>query len=220
MQSLATLTVDFHNYWHAGTGLSAGTHADALTEKDHQQLPYVSGRHLKGVLRHALHRAEQWQWFSALALPQGPAPDIETLLFGSASQTAERDHTLPGMLTIGDATLSEAETAWLAHPEQSRHRTVLYSLLFSTAIDELGSAVDHSLRSIEVALPMPLTAKLTLTVTTTDTALREQQIAWLDQTQHWKPITDATSLIDSLGAKRSRGLGEAILQLQLGETRS
>lgn len=205
------LDIDLHYYWHAGTGSSSGTHLDALCERDGDDLPFLSGRHLKGLLRHAVHRAEAWGWFATQALPSGPVEDWETLLFGTRSQSAQRFQTLPGMLVMGDARLPDDERDWLN--EQAAYKLMLFEELYSTAINEKGSARSHSLRGIEAALPMNLTALLQWEVTGLDPAHRQQQRQALEKENLANLLQAALPLVDAVGASRTRGLGEASLTL-------
>ncbi|MGB1217231.1 MAG: RAMP superfamily CRISPR-associated protein, partial [Saprospiraceae bacterium] len=46
-------TIEFHSYWHVGSGLFGGTEADNLVNKDKVGLPYIPGKTLKGLLRQA-----------------------------------------------------------------------------------------------------------------------------------------------------------------------
>ncbi|ART83446.1 hypothetical protein CBP31_13110 [Oceanisphaera profunda] len=209
-----SLLIDFHGFWHAGSGRSAGALVDALVQKNANGLPVVGGRHIKGLLRHAVAKTEKLGWFSDLDLPEGPAKNIETLLFGSANQEEERFATLPGMLIVNDAGLPQAEAAWLAAPEQAELLQYLYGQVSSTAITELGSAQEHSLRAIEVSLPAQLTADLQLVVTAVDEAHRAQQKAWLSTLAPWLPLIEASSLVDGVGSSRSRGLGEVSMSWQ------
>lgn len=209
-----TLTIDFHGYWHAGTGRGSGTHVDALTEKDDQGLPFIAGRHLKGLLRHALRRAADWNWLHDISLPPGPATDLETLLFGTASQSVARHDTLPGLLQVDDARLPAAEADFLAQPDQIPLRQQLYREIYSTAINEQGSAQDKSLRGIEVTLPVRLEGHISLCADASDSDLHTQQQNWLAQPDPWAPLAACLTLIDSLGASRTRGLGEAQVSFQ------
>lgn len=208
------LQIDLQGYWHAGSGRSAGALLDSLVQKNTVGLPVVGGRHIKGLLRHALAKAEVLNWFTEIELPEGPVKTLETLIFGSANQQEGRFNTLPGLLIVGDASLPEAEATWLAATEQAELRQYLYSQLSSTAITELGTAKQNSLRAIEVSLPMQLKSELSMQVTAVDEAHRAQQQAWIASTAAWQPIIEASSLVDSLGASRSRGLGEAIFSWQ------
>lgn len=209
--SQMTLKIDFNYYWHSGTGSGSGTHLDALTEKNRDYLPLVSGKHLKGLLRHAFHRAEAWGWFDQ-PLPDGPAADWETLIFGSANQEMGRTQTLPGLLRIDDAILSAEERAWLnSEPEV---KPFLYQEVFSTALDPAtGTAKDHSLRGTEVCMPVTLFAPIELAATATETEHLKQQKAVLSLKQPFFWLQPLLALVDSVGAKRTRGFGEAQLSL-------
>lgn len=211
-----TLHIEILHYWHAGTGSGGGSHLDALTEKDASGLPFLSGKHIKGLLRHAAHRAQNWQWFSVEA-PVGPAPDLETLLFGSRSQQEKREKTLPGMLCISDAKLKNSESAFLK--DNLQYTPFLYQEIYSTAINAAdtvaaGTAKEQSLRGLEVTLPVVLLAELSLEITAQDDAHRKQQQLWLDSCSSFDWLEKALPLIDSIGAHRTRGLGEAVFTLQ------
>ncbi|MGI2046096.1 RAMP superfamily CRISPR-associated protein [Shewanella oncorhynchi] len=211
------LHIEILHYWHAGTGSGGGSHLDAITEKDAYGLPFLAGKHIKGLLRHAVHRAQHWQWFS-VALPDGPAADLETLIFGSRSQQEKREKTLPGILCIGDAKLKQSESAFLK--DNLKYTPFLYQEIYSTAINAAGTAKEHSLRGLEVTLPVVLQADLSLEVTALDDAHRQQQQQWLDNTSSFDWLEKVLPLIDSIGAHRTRGLGEAVFTLQTQQKES
>lgn len=213
-QTEGALRLHFSQYWHAGSGRGSGYHLDAVCERDANGLPTLPGRQLKGVLRHAVRRAEAWGWLNKLApLPDGPLQNHETLIFGSQSQTEHRSATQPGMLRVESAHLPEPESRWLAAPEQHAIRAELYAELFSTAINDQGSAQRYSLRGTEVCLPVTLQCTLALAITTTHDDLRAQQTAYLKAGTGWAVLLAALPLVDTLGAHRSRGLGEVRLEL-------
>ena len=215
----AVLSIALTGYWHAGSGRGAGHHLDAVCERDSAGLPVLPGKQVKGLLRQAVARAEAWSWFSSLTLPDGPMPNFETLLFGSESQGEDRYQSQPGMLRVASAALPETEHLWLAQPEQTGLRQMLFSELFSTAIDELsGSAKNGSLRGIEVAIPCSLRAALTLHANALESDLRQQQNALLATGDGWRILEQAASLIDAVGAGRTRGLGEATITLMTETT--
>ena len=209
------LKLDFQNFWHVGSGRSAGHHLDAVCLKDEYDLPFVSGKQLKGLLRHAVHRAETWGWYADFKLPEGPVKSFEELLFGSRSQQDDRHQTTAGMLFVDNAQLTAEEYQFLEQSEQSQLRQYLYQELFNTAIDPLsGTAVEHSLRGTEVALPMQLFALLEIKITALDAQSRTQQLL-IDLDAAWEIIEQALPLIDAIGAHRSRGLGEVMVSLQV-----
>lgn len=210
----ARLNLEFHNYWHAGSGKGEGHHVDALCERDQDGLPVLPGRQLKGLLRNAVHRAESWGWLAGLPLPEGPLSSHEELLFGSHSQGDSRDASQPGLLQIDSARLPESERQYLAAPAQAELRRELFAELFSTAINELGSAQRFSLRGLEVCLPLTLHAALQLNLTAQQEALRNQQQRYLHAGVGLRVLESALPLLDNLGAHRTRGLGEAVVTLQ------
>lgn len=214
--STKTLTVQLHGYWHCGSGHSAGTHLDALTARDRDGLPVIPGRHLKGLLRHAMRCAGTWNWLDGVTLPDGPAGNVEELLFGSRSGQEARSATRPGMLRVDDATLPEAERAFLAHPDTDGPllRPFLFRDVHRTAINRQGSASDKSLRGTEVVLPMQLRAPLGLEVTSLEEELRRQQERALEDADLWSTLEGVLPLISAVGAERNRGLGEAELSLR------
>lgn len=209
----AHLQVDFLNYWHVGSGRGGGHFLDAVCERDDDGLPVLPGRQLKGLLRHALFRAEAWGWLEGLELPPGPVTSHEGLIFGSRSHGSGRFATWPGMLVVDSAHLPDAERRWLALPEQSQMRGALFEALFSTAIDELGSARRYSLRGLEVCVPLSLRSGLALEASATEDLLRAQQRAYVDAGTGWAALQAALPLLDAFGAQRSRGLGEARVSL-------
>ena len=54
------IKIDLANYWHVGSGQGAGNYVDSVCLKNSVGLPYLGGKQLKGLLRHAVHRAEEW----------------------------------------------------------------------------------------------------------------------------------------------------------------
>lgn len=207
------IKLDFQNFWHVGSGRGAGHYVDAVPLKDNHDLPLVSGKQLKGLLRHAVHRAENWGWYKEIELPTGPIRSFEELLFGSRSQDETRHQTTMGMLFIESAQLAEREYQFLQQEEQASLKQFLYQELYNTAIDvDTGTAVEHSLRGIEVVLPITLFSAIELKVTALDADIQAQQKQFLES-KSWAIIKKALPLIDSIGAHRSRGLGEVIVTL-------
>ena len=82
----------------------------------------------------------------------------------------------------------------------------LYRRHFSTAIEhESGTALEKSLRGIEIIVPLTLYADI------------ECLNGNNELVGHWAEILrDALALVRAVGAHRSRGLGRAVLDLQVG----
>lgn len=206
------IKLDFQGYWHVGSGRGEGYHLDAVCLKDKNGLPYVAGRQLKGLIRHAVRRAEEWGWYQDLVLPAGQVDSFEGLLFGSENRLDSRFETFSGMLFVDNAYLADDEYQFLAQKENVGIRQQLFYPLYQTAIDsESGTAKDDSLRGIEVVLPCQLYAELNLKITAQDDDRLTQQKAVIEHNVAWQVIEKALSLIDAIGAHRSRGLGEVIV---------
>ena len=188
----------FLGYWHCGAGAGRGAWADAVVIRDSSGLPYVPGRTVKGAIR------------AALSLLGG---DVVELL-GSERLSGDDDldgnrlkryGTKAGRLYFGDAVLpAEYHSYFAAAPSDSDEdkaeaerraflRAGLTRLLAQTAIDpDTGTAKDHSLRSVEVAMPMTLTAR----------------VGALDGDATWHAqLIRCLPLIRGLGLGRHRGLG-------------
>ena len=178
-KQILKIQVELLDYWHVGSGHGRGTHLDAIVDRDSDNLPYVPGKMLKGLLRNAAHCLVQWGHFDAEALKN---------MFGS--------EILAGVLSVSDARLPEEVAAHLAGDEQSHLREQLFAEHFSTAIEQEGSAKDESLRGIELVIPCKLFAELEIPVDVPQELIKQ-----------------VLSLVRSLGAHRTRGLGRCILSV-------
>ena len=131
----------FHSPWHCGSGLAAGADVDALVIKDKNELPYIPGRTLKGLLREA-------------ATILSADNDIINAIFGVSG---DKEDYKTGCAFFGNATLPVAEYQYLVEQELTSH---LYQSFASTSIDEKGIAKDHSLRKIETVVPCKLEGEI------------------------------------------------------------
>ncbi len=193
------LEVDFRGYWHAGTGRGSGHHLDALVCRDACGLPYLPGKTLRGLLRDALGRLEEWG--SAAAASAGITQD----LFGSTAweynngAPVTRDTTEPGKLFVSDARLPEDVSAWLAQEDNAPLRAGLFREHFSTAMTKQGVARNKSLRGTEVSVPLTLTAEVHLLPGC--------------EAHGWKEaLKAALPLVRAAGSHRSRGFGRCVIR--------
>ncbi len=188
------LNIDIRSYWMSGTGRGGGALLDATTRRDPQGVPVLPGRHIKGLLRDAVEKAEQLAWpgFDGLA---------ETL-FGERG--LELDHPArPGCLRVSDGQLPREVGNWLGSEAGRDARERLFRTVHSTAIDPAtGVALDHSLRGYEVVIPLALEAEIATVPG------REAPSAWEQR------LGEALSLVRHVGAHRHRGLGRATLTLE------
>lgn len=177
------ITFTFLSPWHMGSGFGEGSHLDALPVKTRTGLPYIPGRSVKGLFREAVQLAEECS----------QVPETTTVaLFGSRDNDLSRYASTAGLLQFTSATLDEAMEAWAADLRNGQAVRELYMPLASTAIDGQGLADDKTLRTIEVALPVSLTATVGIP------ACRPDALAVLQT---------AARLIRQVGSDRHRGLG-------------
>ncbi len=198
------LLIDIRSPWHAGTGRGSGSHLDALVRRDPLGLPLLPGRSLKGLLRDAVYRASQLGWYGPTA--DGLAFVQEAFGTRSGAEAIEPEDVTAGRLRVGDACLREEVRQYLRHPDTTEpERAALASTLvmdlYSTAMDETtGVALSHSLRGIEVAVPLMLEATL-------DWQCAQDGI-WREQ------LRRALPLLSAVGSQRSRGFGRARVTLE------
>lgn len=200
MAHIHKLIFDIRSYWHAGTGQGSGSHLDAIVQKDSHGLPILPGRSVKGLLRDAVLQAEQLDWFSDLQAPSGSDSPTELLFGKKPSENSDQEGHDPGLLRIGSATLPAEMVAWLSEDIQASYRTKLFREMHSTAIDEkTGTALDKSLRGIEVTIPLILEAPLSIQ--------GESDWPWQEY------LKMALPLLRHIGSKRNRGMGRVIVTL-------
>lgn len=202
MNNDMTISIDIRGFWHPGSGRGSGSHLDALVETGGDGLPFISGRMLKGLLRDAVNRLEHWGQLAEFKT--GDVTVVEDL-FGSRGfnkNNVPRNLTNPGKIKVGDARLPDDLRQWLAYKDHEAQRRQLFREVFSTAIEAAtGAAKHHSLRGMQVVVPLPLEARL----------------EWLGgkDGENWRQIVgEALPLIRAVGAQRSRGYGRALLQIQ------
>lgn len=198
-----TLTIDLKSFWHVGTGKGSGSHLDALVDKDQHGLPIVPGRMLKGLLRDAVYRLNEWGHFEEQS-------NLIENMFGSAGFLPDgvpRNETKAGCLRFSNAILEENIQLWLLQNEQRKDSiTNMYQDLYSTAIDALsGVAKKHSLRGIQATIPMELQAEIT--------QIKETKLEWE------RIIEKSLPLIRAVGGYRNRGMGRAVLSLSNNSNR-
>ncbi|MFP4696156.1 RAMP superfamily CRISPR-associated protein [Thiohalospira sp.] len=190
----ARLHIEIRGYWHTGGGVGSGAVADALVQRDSGGLPVLPGRHLKGLLREAVDAAGLWGWSGYEGLA--------TVLFGERDEDTDSVPSA-GALRVSDATLPPETAAWLAGTEAGRAlRPGLFRTLHATAVDsKTGTAMDQSLRGIEVVVPLELEARIT-------------PVGSGSPADWGRRLEQVLPLVRAVGAQRQRGLGRAILSLK------
>lgn len=119
--------IEFLDYWHTSSGLSAGAKADSLALKDENGLPFISGKTIKGLLRANAHGGNLDKCF-------GTDKEASSCYFSNATLSQKTQKII-----------------------KDRHlQSELYTLLVSTKINKYGVSEDKSLREIEVVVPLTL----------------------------------------------------------------
>lgn len=180
--------IQFFSPWHCGSGLSAGADVDALVIKDKNNLPYIPGKTLKGLVREAVE--------DYAALSNTISKEVLNKAFGLPVDADKTDDNISGSAFFTNATLDDQETAAIVGNKAQRY---LYNNVSSTAIGEDGIAEDHSLRSIETVVPCTLYAEI------------------YDLPEEVASIVEKSfGLIHHIGLNRSRGLGRCDFKVEKG----
>jgi hypothetical protein len=194
-EEIRTLQVDLLDLWHVGCGRGNGATLDAVMDRDAEGLPHVPGRMLRGLLRDAVECLCAWGHVP---------PETVLALFGGEARLDAQDRSVSraGALCVSDARLDEAHRAWFAataaEAATGDAREALFLTRFHTAVDErTGTVLPHSLRAVEVSVPMPLQAQVSL------------QGEALPAAQAWQVLDMALPLLQGVGANKTRGDGRA-----------
>ncbi len=200
----ANIVLDIASYWLVGTGRGAGPEADSVAAKDACGLPYVPGKSLKGLLREAMEatgvpagRIVQLMGSQPTAVQDGDEDTMEDRIERHRYQTTE------GSLHVSSARLSDEWRNWAGTVKSAAVGQwvieSLFTTLASTAIDEEGRAKKHSLRTIQVAVPMVLRAV----------------VEGPDGEDWVSDMRQALSALRFLGSHRNRGLGRVKASLEV-----
>lgn len=190
-------TIQFHTDWHCGSGLSAGADVDALVVKDKDGLPFIPGKTIKGLVREAITEIRGFK--SAVVKDGKKVIEVEAddlFLTSMGFFDKDKDVKQRGDVFFTNAELSELERTAIVSNNVARF---MYRKISSTAIDENGIAVDHSLRKTEVVVPCKLEGRI------------------LNIPEGFeKEIRDALRYIKRLGQNRNRGLGRCTIEIKEG----
>lgn len=186
--------IEFFTYWHAGCGLSGGAYADLLVNKTKEGLPFIPGKTLKGLIRDGATTISDFD-------SSPDTVDFMNQVFGKKpvkikSEDTDTDPTTPGICFFSNAELSGNLTAQLTQNKDLRQH--FYEVLASTRIDDQGMADDHTLRQMEVTIPLTLYATIE-NFPDDRTALAQMQ--------------RCMSAIKRMGLGRTRGLGRCQFSL-------
>ncbi len=176
--------ITFLSDWHAGSGLSSGANADSIVIKDKNNLPYIPGKTIKGLLKDSLFDILDVQ-------PTSINKELVDTLFGSE---INEKSTNPSKLFFSNVELVEKDEI------TSELTPFLYRNLASTTIDKNGIAKEGSLRTMEVTLPISLEGYISK-----ETEFNDDEKSLLELSMKWTR---------ALGSNRNRGLGRCTIEFK------
>ncbi|HIP34175.1 MAG TPA: hypothetical protein EYG89_05590 [Bacteroidia bacterium] len=178
------------SYWAIGSGTGQGKGLDSVLLKDDNNLPFIPGKTLKGLLRDAAVECDA----KNINLLFGKATDNKDMDDEEAKEEKNADIDNTGILNFNNAYLPKEEYNFLkANP---KYINGLYDTKMATRLKN-KQTVKGSLRKIEVCIPVTLEASI-------------ESDDQLDETQQ-KTLTDAFNMLRLLGEKRYRGMGRCKL---------
>lgn len=186
--------IEFHSYWHCGSGLAAGAGADALTLKDKHQMPFIPGKTVKGLFREAL---DEFWGFQKPGEPYG-TPYYD--LFGSIDGSEKQENCDVAKSFFSDAVIAPVEYNAIV---SNKVQKFLFQNIASTAIDENGLAMNATLRKIEVCIPCCL-----------------EGVIYNVPEEMEDTLSKSVKMLRAIGLGRNHGLGRCTVSLVIKERRN
>jgi CRISPR/Cas system CSM-associated protein Csm3 (group 7 of RAMP superfamily) len=177
-------TITFLSDWHAGSGLSSGADADSVVIKDKNNLPYLPGKTIKGLLKDVF---EDFKEVQPSLLKNGFIKEY----FGEYDK--EQKESSQGQLFLSNAELNKKEKSEISKDMSN----LLYRNIASTKIGKNGVAEKGSLRTMQVCVPVVLEGYID--------GVLETDVEKFDK---------ALKCIRHLGANRNRGLGRCKFEIK------
>ena len=176
----------FLDYWHLSSGLSAGAKLDSTVVKDRDNLPYASGKTLKGLAREMAELLNDK--LLILKCFGGEGVDMGVCYFSNATLQKEvadeiKEHSLQ------DRLYDEIASTKIGKEDRFDKE--------GKQIEKKGIAVDNSLREIEVVVPITLEGY----IDDVPSDFTENMIKTL-------------TMIKRMGLNRNRGLGRCEITVE------
>lgn len=163
------LKLDIRDWWHIGTGQSRGGEVDAVVAREPDTgLPYVPGKTVRGLLRDAVATAAEVGAVPVTGVETVFGSEVPGAALAKATRSQDENATLRrarftterGGLRVGDASLGPAWQTWARRKPNEAKPLIdaLFDSVAATAINDDGLVKEQTLRRIEVAAPMTLTA--------------------------------------------------------------
>ena len=204
--------IDFFSDWHCGSGLSAGVDLDALVVKDKNELPFIPGKTIKGLVREAVEElarlsenvlvddgnvakenvqvSEQEQ---ADKLKKEFDPIKKAFGFFKKDNNNLEIEVEKGKCFFSNATIPHALANVVISEKTAKY---FYRTISSTKINENGVAEEHSLRKIQVTIPCSLEGDIL--------HVPDEMV---------ETLKEGLKFIKRLGLNRNRGLGRCRIEV-------
>jgi CRISPR/Cas system CSM-associated protein Csm3 (group 7 of RAMP superfamily) len=190
MSNKIEYTITFYSDWQTGSGLSGGAELDDLCIKDENGLPFIPGKTLKGLFLDAF---KDYNDFKKVVLKQESIFGLELNKEKKQIEQSKEGLAKNTEVFFSDAVIREDERKEII---SNGLQKFLFRKMASTAINKSGIAEQFSLRTLEVCMPVILTATIE--------NVNENSIETLE---------NVAKLIRSVGGNRNRGLGRCKLKI-------
>lgn len=179
------------SYWSSSSGLTSGAKADVLCNKDDNGLPYIPGKTIRGLFSEHLKLLCDTLYTDSSEIAEKGIDKIVTM---GENQYSFNCH-------FSNVTLSKEEQDAI---NQQGLAQWAFETVSQTAINDYGSAKSHSLRTIEVAVPITLYGSINSMAQTSTVQFNNHQIDF---------ISNCGKMVRRLGYKRNVGLGRCQFSL-------
>jgi CRISPR/Cas system CSM-associated protein Csm3 (group 7 of RAMP superfamily) len=183
MSNIQNYKIEFLTYWHVGSGLSGGANADTLVLKNSDGFPFIPGKTIKGLFRHAALEIRSLN-------PKMISQEFLDGVFGTSDSEIIADNRF-----FSDLVLSKSFVDQLVSNSDFKQDSI-FEIISSTRIDENGQAEDGSLRQMEVTVPLTLFGSI-----------------HHFKKDHENELNLCAKWIKQLGLNRTRGLGKCVISL-------
>ena len=121
-------TITFLSHWHAGSGLSSGADADSVVIKDKNNLPYLPGKTIKGLLKDIFEDFKEVQ-------PTLVNSDFIKTYFGNFIKKQNESHQ--GQLFFSNAELNKKEKSEISKDMNNLlYRNFAYTIIDKNVVAE------------------------------------------------------------------------------------
>lgn len=178
--------LEFLSDWLCSSGLSAGVTADVVPVRDREGLPYVPGKTIKGVLRETAFEIDYFK--------KNSYAHVIVRLFGQGADQTSDSSAAAGRAYFSSALLPQDMVEQLMRCDgEVPLAKYLFRSVAAIAIDESGLVREHTLRKLEVCMPIRLYGYIEWQAEEYE---REREL--LEMAMKW---------VKCMGSWRNRGLG-------------